>query len=76
LIVGHEPVAFLSNFYSNALLDDLNLVLFPVLQRYSAYTPYLDRGSASGGIPGQLTGRLADRSPAAERPEPDGRTRI
>jgi len=30
------------------------------------------RGSASGGAPGQLTGRLADRSPAAERPEPDG----
>ena len=33
-------------------------------------------GSASGGVPGQLTGRLADRSPAAERPEPDGRARI
>jgi hypothetical protein len=46
-IVGHEPVAFLSNGYSNALLDDLNLVLFPVLQRYSAYTPYLDELDAS-----------------------------
>jgi len=34
------------------------------------------RGSASGGVPGQHTGRLADRSPAAERPEPDGRARI
>ena len=47
LIVGHEPVAFLSNSYSNALLDDLNLVLFPVLQRYSAYTPYLDQLDAT-----------------------------
>jgi hypothetical protein len=46
-IVGHEPVAFLSNGYSNALLDDLNLVLFPVLQRYSAYTPYLDELDAN-----------------------------
>jgi len=34
------------------------------------------RGSASGGVPGQPTGRLADRSPAAERPEPDGGARI
>ena len=47
LIVGHEPVAFLSIFYSNALLDDLNLVLFPVIQRYSAYTPYLDELDAT-----------------------------
>jgi hypothetical protein len=46
-IVGHEPVAFLSNGYSNALLDDLNLVLFPVLQRYSAFTPYLDELDAN-----------------------------
>jgi len=28
------------------------------------------RGSASGGVPGQRTRRLADRSPAAERPSP------
>ena len=34
------------------------------------------RGSASGGVPGQLTGRLADRSAAAEWPEPDDRARI
>ena len=46
-IVGHEPVAFISDVYSNALLDDLNLVLFPVLQRYSAYTPYLDQLDAA-----------------------------
>jgi hypothetical protein len=30
------------------------------------------RESAHGGVPGQRTGRLADRSPAAERPEPVG----
>jgi hypothetical protein len=41
-IIGREPVAFLSNVYSDALMDNLNLVLFPVIQRYSAYTPYLD----------------------------------
>jgi hypothetical protein len=34
------------------------------------------RGSASGGVPGQLTGRLANRSPTAEWPEPDGGARI
>ena len=34
------------------------------------------RGSASGGVPGQRSGRLADRSPAAEWPEPDDRARI
>jgi hypothetical protein len=43
-IVGREPIAFLSNVYSNALMDDLNLVLLPVLQRYAAGdTPYLDQ---------------------------------
>ncbi len=34
------------------------------------------RGSASGGVSGQHTGRLADRSSAGEWPEPDGRARI
>ena len=34
------------------------------------------RGSASGGVPCQLTGGLADRSAAAEWPKPDGRARI
>jgi hypothetical protein len=33
-------------------------------------------GSAGGGVPGRLTGRLADRSAAAEWPEPDGRPRV
>ena len=47
LIVGDEPVAFLSNVYSYALMDNLNLVLFPVLQRYAAYTPHLDQLDAT-----------------------------
>jgi hypothetical protein len=47
LIVGDQPVAFLSDIYSKALLDDLNLVLFPVIQGYSAYTPYLDELDAT-----------------------------
>ena len=34
------------------------------------------RRSASGGVFGQLSGRLANRSAAAEWPEPDGRARI
>ena len=41
-IVQREPVASLSIGYNNAVVDDLNLVLYPVLQRYSAYTRYLD----------------------------------
>lgn len=45
-IVQHEPVASLSMGYNNAVVDDLNLVLYPVLQRYSAYTPYLDELNA------------------------------
>lgn len=43
LILGRDPVAFLSNVYSNAVVENLNLVLFPVFQRYSAYTPLLDQ---------------------------------
>ena len=46
-IIQHEPVASLSMWYSNALIDDLNLVLYPVIQRYSAYTPYLDELNAN-----------------------------
>jgi hypothetical protein len=47
LIVGHEPVGFLSYAYSNALMEQLNLVLLPVVQNYSAYTPYLDQLNAT-----------------------------
>lgn len=45
-IVQHEPVASLSVTYSPAYLDGLNLALYPVIQRYSAYTPYLDQLNA------------------------------
>jgi hypothetical protein len=45
-IVQQEPVSSLSITFSNAVIDDLNLVLYPVLQRYSAYTPYLDELNA------------------------------
>jgi hypothetical protein len=45
-IVQREPIASLSMGYNNAVVDDLNLVLYPVLQRYSAYTPYLDKLNA------------------------------
>lgn len=34
-IVGREPVGFLSNVCSNALIDKLNFVLCPVVQRYA-----------------------------------------
>jgi hypothetical protein len=45
-IVGHEPVAFLSNIYSNALMDGINLVLLPTLQRDFA-SAYLDHLNAA-----------------------------
>jgi hypothetical protein len=45
-IVKREPIAFLSDYYSDALMDGINLVLFPVLQSYSAYTPDLDELNA------------------------------
>jgi len=43
VIIGDSTVSSLSVVYSRALLDGLNLKLYPVVQRYSAYTPYLDR---------------------------------
>jgi len=46
-ILGQEPVATLSMWYSNTSVDGLNLVLYPVIQRYSAYTPYLDQLNAN-----------------------------
>jgi hypothetical protein len=46
-IVGRERTAFLSEDYSNALVDDINLALFPVLQGSTAYTPSLDQLNAA-----------------------------
>jgi len=46
-IVGESPVASLSLVYSGAVMEELNLQLYPVVQRYSAYTPYLDQWNAA-----------------------------
>ena len=46
-IIGDSPVASLSLKYSGAVMEGLNLRLYPVVQRYSAYTPYLDRWNAA-----------------------------
>jgi hypothetical protein len=46
-VIGQAPVASLSTTYDGALADRLNLVLYPVIQRYAAYTPYLDRLNAA-----------------------------
>jgi hypothetical protein len=45
-IIRDSPVAALSIAYSDAVIDGLNLRLFPVVQKYQAYTPYLDRLNA------------------------------
>ena len=45
-IIQQEPVASLSMSYSGVFVDGLNLQLYPVIQRYSAYTPYLDQLNA------------------------------
>jgi hypothetical protein len=44
--IGKEPVAVLSLNYAAAYFDDLNLRIYPVVQLYSAWTPYLDQLSA------------------------------
>jgi hypothetical protein len=46
-IVGDASVGEMSLIYSSALLDRLNLKLFPVVQRYTAYTSDLDRLNAA-----------------------------
>lgn len=46
-IVGDAPVGEMSLIYSSAFVDGLNLKLFPVVQRYTAYTGYLDRLNAA-----------------------------
>ncbi len=45
-VVRNEPVAILSMSYSYAAVDGLNLSLYPVVQRYVAYTPQLDQLNA------------------------------
>lgn len=46
-LVGTESVASLSIIYTYAKESDLNLYLYPVIERYSAYTPYLDQLNAA-----------------------------
>jgi hypothetical protein len=41
-IIRDSPFAALTMAYSYAAIDGLNLRLYPVVQRYQAYTPYLD----------------------------------
>jgi hypothetical protein len=41
-IIRDSPVASLTPAYSYAAIDRLNLRLYPVVQKYQAYTPYLD----------------------------------
>jgi len=45
-VIGDQPVASLSNSYNEAFIEGLNLVLYPVPQRYSAYTTHLDQLNA------------------------------
>ncbi|MEO8128938.1 MAG: hypothetical protein ABJF23_12745 [Bryobacteraceae bacterium] len=46
-IVGGSPVASLSAQFTNLFAAHMHLELYPVVQRYSAYTPYLDGLNAS-----------------------------
>jgi hypothetical protein len=41
-ILKDSPVAFLSLQYSAAYFDNLNLQIYPTVQRFLGYTPYLD----------------------------------
>ena len=44
--IQQEPVASLSVSFNELFLEGVNLVLYPVPQRYSAYTPHLDQLNA------------------------------
>jgi hypothetical protein len=46
-LIGNSSVASLSQVYSGAAMEGLNLQLYPVVQRYAAYTPYLDERNAA-----------------------------
>jgi hypothetical protein len=46
-IVQQEPIASLSETYTNLYVSGLNLAIYPVIQRYQAATPYLDRLNAA-----------------------------
>jgi hypothetical protein len=46
-IVGHEPIAALSEIYTDLYTSGFDLRIYPIIQRHSAYTPYLDALNAS-----------------------------
>jgi hypothetical protein len=46
-IVQREPIASLSETYTNVYASGLNLVLYPIIQRYQASTLYLDELNAA-----------------------------
>lgn len=46
-LVGDSPAASLSYDFTNAAAAHMSIKLYPVPQRYSAYTPYLDRLNAT-----------------------------
>jgi hypothetical protein len=45
-IIGDSPVAVLTISYSAAYFDNLNLKIYPVVQLYAVWTPFLDQMSA------------------------------
>jgi hypothetical protein len=46
-VIGNSPVASLSPTFTNVAAAGLPISLYPVVQRYSAYTPYLDSLNAA-----------------------------
>ncbi len=46
-LIGGSPMASLSYDFTNAAAAGMSLQLYPVVQRYSAYTPYLDELNAT-----------------------------
>jgi hypothetical protein len=46
-LIGDSPVASLSNDYVNLAVARTKFTLLPVIQRYAAYTPYLDNLNAA-----------------------------
>jgi len=46
-VIGQSTVASLSTIYDGAVGEGLNLQIYPVIQRYAAYTPYLDALNAA-----------------------------
>ena len=73
-VVGKSPVATMEIIFSSAPLDGLNLQVYPVVQRYGAYSPYLDGLNATWLRDERLRYLIADwyaidhRQPWAETP--------